>query len=321
MTVNTCTICNSDTYKSIKYINATFKKNKCFLDKNIKVCKRCGFGEIYPKISSNELKDFYENSYRCKGSSTHIDFRVLNRTIERSFAARPLAQLSLSLPYIFKKDMPLNFLDIGAGSGASFVAAQLIFDRVNLFAIEENLDAISFYKKKFKKITILKNIDDEQELMDVILMSHSLEHFDAQEIPFILEKLYIAMSSNGIVIIEVPNADLNDIFMLNRYEDTPHLSFFSIQSIRKIVEQSKFKLVYLNTVGSLNEKDSSRVRNRSNNKARVIIKSFLKVLKIYPVFRYFLIKFIDYKNFYNDKNMPFNYGRNRSSIRFVLQKK
>jgi SAM-dependent methyltransferase len=315
-----CVICSSENYKSIDYINSTFKKDECFLGKKIRVCEQCGFGEIYPKISNKKLKNFYENSYRNKDSTNHINFRKMHHKINRSFASRSLAQLSLSLPCIYKKSDSLNFLDIGAGAGGSFIAAQMIFDKVNLFAMEENLEAISFYKEKFKDITILKNIDDKPEFMDVILMSHSLEHFDAHDIPSILESLYTATNKDGVVIIEIPNADLNDKFMLNRYEDVPHLCFFSMQSIKKIVKESKFKLVYLSTVGSLNSEDSYRVQDRSKNKTRKAVKFFLKTLKIYPVFRFFMIKIIEYKNFYIAQNTPFNYGKNRSSIRLVLQK-
>jgi len=320
MTKSKCTICDDTKYRLVEYINATFKDSECFLGKEIRVCSKCGFGETYPKIHRDELKRFYEESYRKKGSSTHINFKKMHRKMDRSFAARPLAQLSLSLPYVHGLNRAINFLDIGAGSGSSFSAAQLVFDKVNLFAVEENSDAIKFYQERFKDITILKDIDDKQELMDVVLMSHSLEHFDATDLHSILEKLYLSVRKGGIVIVEIPNADLNDRSMFNRYEDTPHLSFFSVESVKRLAEQSKFQLVYLSTVGSLNADDSNRTLDRAKSRTRVVVKSLLKALKIYPIFRFALIRATEYRDFYLNHNTPFNYGEGRSCIRLVLRR-
>ena len=145
------------------------------------------------------------------------------------------------------------FLDIGAGYGASFVSANNILPgNVLLYAIEANNNAKNFYTKFLNGISICEHLTDIKDKIDIILMSHSLEHFDVNDMQNLFQNINSVLEDNGIVIIEVPHLDLKDSNILNeRLNDTPHLSFFSLESLRRLAYKLKFELCFLNTVDEL----------------------------------------------------------------------
>lgn len=327
-----CKICGSSLSKKIDYLdkfNHTLFKNRI-----IWVCQNCGFGEIWPKIDKDFLSKFYANYYyRSEESVMHIDFKNLNIN-ENLLDFRSLSQLFLAYQYLSNKEKYF-FLDIGAGSGFSFVSAKKMFKNVRLFAVEANNDAKMFYIRNFTGISVVDNLNMLKEKMDIILMSHSLEHFDINDIPNLFCDMYNVLSENGIVIIEVPHVDLRNEFVVKaRLNDTPHLSFFSLESLKVLVEKSKFELCFINTAGESNDiafgKNAIMKRRKIYGAHRKIsknvIKSLKKILKFFGVYHsiYNILHKINgslnrRNDFYDNSN--FRYGGNRDLIRCVLRKR
>lgn len=314
-----CVICKSNYFKKIKYKNSI--KHDLFFKKEIHVCLDCGFGKIFPKVNNEDLNYYYEKIYRSTNSPFHIDFDnlVLSKEI---IDYRSLSQLYLGHQFLNKKNN-YNFLDIGPGHGISFMTADQYFDKVNLHGLEINSKAIKFFKKTFKNIKIFKNLEEINNSMDIILMSHSLEHFDSDVFNNLFETLYKILSKNGILIIEVPNDNhLDKLFKPTNH--SPHLSFFSIENLKKLILKTKFELCYINTLGNniSGEKETKhqekKITKEINFFLYLSIKKFIVFLGLFDLLMKIYFLFSSRKSFFNDNN--FKYGGNRNLIRLILKK-
>lgn len=91
------------------------------------------------------------------------------------------------------------------------------------------------------------------ESFEVIVMSHSLEHFNAQDVPGILQQVNTLLAPGGIFLCEVPNEDLSRY----QYYSIPHLSFFSIESLRFACEHASMDVKFLSCAGK--QEDVQRI--------------------------------------------------------------
>ena len=295
-----------------------------FQDKIMLVCQECGFGQIYPEIEKHDLNDFYENFWRSEESPAFLDFGewALSKNV---LDPRSISQLLLGAQYL-KNKQEYSFMDIGPGIGWSFISAQHILGNVRLFTIELCREAKEYYTKYLDKITIANNFGEIKENMDVILMSHSLEHFDIHDIDELLINIHSVLADNGILIVEVPN----ETKMPYRNNHTPHLSFFSLESLRALVAkyENKFELCFIDTADMLLSEDSkitnsdfkSNKRHKTNliHQIRKFIKKSIVSFGLYGYFRLFK----QLKNVHNIFNVAsFKYGGDRMTIRCVLRKR
>jgi SAM-dependent methyltransferase len=325
-----CDLCNSELQNDTDYLNEW--NHNLFENKSLLICMNCGFSQINPKLTDNDLNNYYENIYRSKNSPMYIDFNSYFLDKHTS-DFRSISQLLLGRQYVSNKK-EYSFLDIGPGPGFSLISAKKIFQNVKLSVIESNSHAKNFYKKFFKDLSIYKNLNEIKNEIDVILMSHSLEHFDINDMPALFQDMHNILADDGIVIIEVPHADLrNASFLSKRKNDTPHLSFFSLDSLTKFVNKSKFNIRFINTVGPLlldtyseeinegKEQNSTLSRNGSN--IYKIIKKIIKKISNYFGFYGYLKKINVILNTTEEpySNINFQYGGNRDCIRCVLKKK
>ncbi len=327
-----CHICTSDKIDKIAYLDKF--NHSLFQNKKIILCKKCGFGQIAPPIDSSSLSDFYENYYRSPDSVMHIDFKK-TRLSREVIDYRSISQLLLGAQYMPSKSK-YCFLDIGAGVGQSFFTAQNMLTDVRLFAVEASKVAKQFYIKNIDGIEVFSKISDIKEKIDIILMSHSLEHFNIKDMEKLFCDLYKVLAEDGIVIIEVPHVDLRNNEVINtRFNDTPHLSFFSVPSLENLIERFKFDICYINTVGQLQRKASSgdanlgreryfkRYKNKKFLTATGLLKQSIKkvfiTLGMYDFFYKVLVCWKNDNAFYS--HFDFKYGGDRDGIRCVLRRK
>ncbi len=322
---NSCYLCNSEknSKNNIDYIDRF--NHSLFKNKSISVCKYCGFGQIIPKINNIDLQHYYEEVYRSKSSLSYINFNQIFLD-DSIIDYRSISQLLLGKQYCSNKKK-YHFLDIGAGDGKSFISARKIFKNISLSAIESNNEAKEFYQRYLNDIIVYNSLVEVKEKVDILLMSHSLEHFDIDDMQTLFQDIQYALSDDGILIIEVPNADLRDSNILNRFNDTPHVSFFSLDSLSKLANKFDFELCFINTVGTLLTESNSVQTNTKKEqlikKTPNLIEVTKQVIKAFGLYKYSL-KFYNFfyhshSQFYNDIN--FKYGGNRNLIRCVLKKK
>lgn len=327
MEVSKCRICSSSCLEQIDYLN--IQKHPFFNERKIIFCCECGFGQIYPGIKKESLDDFYENYYRSPKSDMWIDFstKKLNRNL---VDYRSLSQLLLGRQFLKVKEA-YNFLDIGAGSGSSLLSAKNILKNSNLSVIEANEEAKEYYKRGFDAISVFNDLDEFRGTADVVLVSHLLEHLDIEGVCSLLDKLGQKLEEGAIIIIEVPNINLRDEFIRqNRFNDVPHLCFFSMQSLKKLINKTKFELCFINTAGQLNIEAYSKRANELRIKGfsrqgrfNRYIKSGLKRIAGRTGLLNALTNINSCisghkSNFYD--NINFQYGGERDLIRCVLRK-
>ena len=78
-------------------------------------------------------------------------------------------------------------------------------------------------------------------------MSHSLEHFQYNQILFILRNVYKMTRKDGLFLIEVPCENFNKSSLHENH--SPHLSFFTIEAFRNLIKKTGFQIVYISEVG------------------------------------------------------------------------
>ena len=291
----------------------------------------CGFGQINPKIDQNDLNNYYENIYRSKNSVMHFDFNKASLDMN-ILDYRSISQLLLCRQYLCSKNK-YHFLDIGAGPGNSFISARKILGNVSLSAIESNSDAKQFYKKSLDNISIYEHLADVNDGIDVLLMSHSLEHFGINDMQVLFQDIHNVLTDDGVAIIEIPHMDLrNSNVLKDRFNDTPHLSFFSLESLSKLIDKFEFELCFINTVGSLLTDSYSKTANitrehvykttnRSVSAKRAVKDSIKQAAKHLGFYGYLYNINATLKRqgaFCDDIN--FKYGGKRDLLRCVIKK-
>ncbi len=300
----------------IPYNNGNFSDAHLFQTKNIVFCNSCGFGEINEDVDSQALNKFYATTYREPGTDLHIDF---SRDKEpSSFDPRSFAQLSLAATYC-AQDVVKSFLDIGPGIGKSFSVAKSIFDVEENIALELSAGASAYFAKAYNAKTYGSLSDYLSQVgfkADVVLASHSLEHFDFQSCQEMLSELIEAKKSSTKFVIEVPNVDLRYHRGLRSY-DAPHLLFFSKQSLEFFLKKIGFEILFIETCGPLYQ--DSPTQNSSIPLHKV--KSFLKkrLPKIAKRFIYNHATDLLPQQKFQASDPNFKYGGDRVCLRAIVK--
>ena len=331
--VKNCWACNQTDVSKTPFIEGW--GHKLFDDLQIQVCASCGFGSVINELSGESLDAYYDEVYRSSSSPMYFNFAQQR---PNQLEMRAYAQMLLAKPFI-NSGLPINILDVGAGPGGSYHAAREIFPNSKMFFLDNNIEIITYYKKWFD-VTVLEDLTTVDEKFDLILMSHSLEHFSANGMRGLLENLRQCLTENGRLVVEVPHCDFriaSHLDGIERVNDTPHLQFFSIDSLVNIVSSSKgLSIEFVDSVGRiLNSRmpndmpelrrasklsrvghDHSIVKFRLKGFMKNTAKFFLDKLYLSGI-AFKIYHFIIKNAFEHDE---FNYGGDRSAIRAVIQK-
>lgn len=97
------------------------------------------------------------------------------------------------------------------------------------------------------------NLPFQKEFFDIIIFADVLEHLKRPDL--LLEKLKFYIKRNGCLLISIPNiafflARLNLFFGKFDYVeygimDKTHLRFFTLKTAKRLIEESGYKIVYL----------------------------------------------------------------------------
>lgn len=320
--------------KILAYNDMAWNKANIFSTLKLYHCEKCGLGFSFPLVSYEDLNTYYSEIYRAKNSPFYFDFgtKVLNK-IPKSYPyanERSFSQILLARFFTDFKDGDI-FLDIGPGKGGSFNFAKLLLVSPKLFGIELTVGAKEFFSKNFEAETYdsLKNYNKCQEKSKIILMSHSLEHYQISDLDNLFEEIKVALDDLGVIVIEVPHCDLR-IHAEIRANDTPHTLFFSKQSLKLLLEKYGFEVLFMDTCGELWE--TKNQYEASIKSTSVLMKNRIRPLynkmplKIQNIIRSFVRLFYKLKNhnlLYNGyySSLPqHTYGGNRNCLRVVAKK-
>ena len=336
-----CIACSSTDSFNESYIEGW--GHEIFLDLEIQICRDCGLGSVIDEPTIQEINLYYDEIYRSKDSMMFMDFLKI---VPSRYHPRSFSQLLLARNFIDCNEK-INIVDIGPGSGESYYASKDLFPNSDIFFVEKTIEARKLYKKYFD-IHIINNLSEANIKFDLILLSHSLEHFNKDGVKDLLDDLQENLSEDGIIVIEVPNNDFRDKIHkdgLERLQDTPHLQFFSIESLTQLFNNNGFETIFNNSTGALINLDMpeniSHMRNQKREitvkkdyskgtsengiytslKFRKYITNYLwEYLHIIGLNRFIkFLKYFAFKNGFDDSQ--FLYGGQRTSIRTIVKKK
>lgn len=328
-----CLACQSSKTELTSYIDKPFYGDDIidFSEMQVCFCWDCGFGYSIPEVEGNLLDKFYSIQYRFKGSIHFIDFPRLTKP-KTSQCKVGIEHLLLARNFT-KVESGDNFLDIGPGPGWHFPAALSLLENPNLFAIEYNQMAADSYSRLYgaKSFSDFEGIKKElsSNHFKFIVSSHSLEHFSFSGLKVLLNEVHHLLLSDGVFLIEVPHADMR-IHLKIRSGDTPHLLFFTIESLRSILIDSGFEVVFIETTGQLTaleanpNEDIKHEINDFNSLISFIYSKFplwFKTSKFKLNVKNLFIYLSNSSTKISLTKLKVNYGGDRHSIRVIAKKK
>ncbi|MBX9704482.1 MAG: class I SAM-dependent methyltransferase [Silvanigrellaceae bacterium] len=216
---------------------------KFFGDTFIYVCNKCNLFFTNPMPDNSVLNEFYSKIYRAKGRPHYFDPKAPPLPVDRHYS-----YISTISQYLNINKLNVVF-EIGAGSGQIGLLLKQAAPNISLYCVE--LDEFSQQTLENRGYSVLSSISQIEKKADLIVSLHSLEHFTSINDFFsIIDKV---ISPDGKILIEVPNCPFDNGFKARPY-DSPHLLFFTEQSLKDSLERRGYEVIFLQTIGpSFNE--------------------------------------------------------------------
>jgi len=225
---NKCSICRSD-------------EGEVLIDRDSprhEVCKNCGFVYMNPIPDFEENKKFYLNDY---WDEHHGFFGIREEYLVTNRQKRMQSWL---MPY-FEKGF--NILEIGSGFGYNLDYLNKKNDSLDL--VIEGLEISKAGCKNMQEAFGIPSFNETIEEFkpakkyDVLIMSHVLEHFENPST--VLNKCHGLLGDEGLLWIEVPNIMYpNPTKNLDRWLSKEHISYFSPQKLKYLLEINGFEIVH-----------------------------------------------------------------------------
>lgn len=245
-----CPICDSVLLEHVgPYINNEYPRFKPFQNLENYACPQCGYGASLPQLTVDDMKSFYVSDFRAEGSPhSHAGSKPLKSKNEP--APRALSHWMLLLMFrSFHKNS--TFCDIGAGGDSTFQVARFLGLDLQNFAYEPDIPVQNLLRKEGICIvdsTVGSSMKLPPKKMDGIIMSHVLEHFCRSEVVPILKRVCEMLSNDGVFVCEVPHVPLLSL-KGTRPNDAPHLSFWTVTSLKTAAIKAGLQPVFIATAG------------------------------------------------------------------------
>ena len=252
-----CLACGGSRMVALRPYRTTTRHGKELLgDTMVCRCDDCSLVQAAPRPSLEALENYYAIDYRagcCAGSDVadlstfpHDNLYYYNR----GRAAADLVAQHLRIE-------PTNILDVGAGYGHILDALGRTYPRARRVAIEfsqvcvRHLQAIGIEVHSDPADTVLPALADS---FDVVVLSHVLEHL--LDPPELLDVIRDHLSPDGVFYVEVPHIPADavtkypDHVWAPRF-DEPHITFYSVPTLRQTLEQAGFDVLACDTAGPM----------------------------------------------------------------------
>ncbi len=210
-----------------------------FKGSQIVKCLKCEFQQIWPIPSEADLNMYYEKLYF---DNKNVDRAAIKTSSDKKL--RHDYQWELLNKY-FSFEMQNKMLEFGAGPASmSYLLKEKYSDLIQ-FVVEPDKSFRKYHEVHLKSHCVQDISELNENNFSLIFSSHSFEHvLDPIEL---LKDFYIKLSKNGKLFIEVPNATKD--FFNNYITDAPHISFFTISVLKKMVEDVGFKTLVIEEYG------------------------------------------------------------------------
>lgn len=232
---NKCYLCGSE---QSKIIHKGVRGNS-----NIDVlkCSDCGLVRLSEFILNSD--EYYEES-GMRAGETEANLKEIRTTALTDDRRR--------FDFISRMIENKNYLDFGCGAGGVLLQARDIAKSVYGIELEKAMvtalrkDGINCYA------SIEQAYQELQGKIDVISLFHVLEHLE--DPLYFLKQLETMLSDEGIMIIEIPNADdallslyNNDNFADFTYWES-HLYLYNNSTFKRLMKKAKLKIRFLGQI-------------------------------------------------------------------------
>lgn len=212
-------------------------------------CDECKLIYTNPRIKKEYLSKIYDESYFKNKNSEVLGYEnyIFDRNkIEKTFNRR-LKSLKKNV-----HSTPGRLLDIGCAAGFFLNVAKKQGWTVS--GVEISQYAADYARDRFHHNVILGNFDDIDNLkkFDCVTLWDVIEHVPDPK--FTLRKISTILNNSGLLIISTP--DVGSIpAKVTRHRwvgfklSDEHLTYFSISTLRKLLEDTGFELIDHRTTG------------------------------------------------------------------------
>lgn len=224
-------------------------------------CSECRTIFVNPAPTAEILQEYYRNSENYKFWTSTIFPLTENVRREKIFIPRADALFSICEEY----GQSLGALvEIGPGFGTfcEEIAKRNLFEKV--LAIEPTPELAQSLREKGIEV-IEKFIEEitEQSIADVVVAFEVIEHMlDPRRF---LDIIFNMLRSDGLLMLTAPNGHGFDTLVLQEKApavDIEHLTLFTPNSLKALLEKIGFEVLLIDTPGAL---DTDIVRNRLMN--------------------------------------------------------
>ncbi|MDQ7089533.1 MAG: class I SAM-dependent methyltransferase [Methylococcales bacterium] len=209
-----CVLCDHDSFEDVSKVDVKTSEKL-----RVSMCHQCGFIQQNPLPTTKELKIYYSHNYRLDYKKAYVpEPKHIHRAGKTALQRHQ-----------FMKAAGIdsgNLLDVGAGGGEFvYLMEQLGYTSQG---IEPNIGYSAYAKKEYGCNIKTGELNDIDGKYDVITLFHVLEHLSSPMLTF--EKLYHALTPNGVLFIEVPWIEAKDASPHNIMFKA-HLFYFSIDTL------------------------------------------------------------------------------------------
>ncbi len=258
-----CIACKKDNKNGNRLVfsETSIHKLKIFDQMEIICCPNCGLGVVSEEVNQNDLSEYYNSTYGGLAKKyAHSDMG--NPIDSNAIDYRSVSQIMLIKNFI-NIDESTKILEIGSGKGDFYSSLIKLGNTPRYSTFEPQKEAQdklnSIGIDTISKVFEPSDSSGRENQYDLIIMSHSLEHFHPSLIQDTIDSIYSMLKPGGYFFCEVPNAELEK-FPNAGERVVPHLTFFSMSSIEHLIRNSNLKVSFLKTCGNLqNEKDASSI--------------------------------------------------------------
>lgn len=157
----------------------------------------------------------------------------------------------LLLREIFRKNVAISILDIGAGNNSASITKHY-FPNSKYYGLDIDPDCnyspedFKLMEKFYEKdLTKLEFDDIPNDFFDVIIMSHVIEHLHNGD--SVLDALSSKLKGKGVIYIEFPGSRSLSLpskpINLNFYDDPTHVRLYSVGELVDVLKSRNFEIL------------------------------------------------------------------------------
>lgn len=252
-----CMVCNKNTSPElIGHVSEHEYSNTTSLIFPVYRCPQCQLTYLCPRPDVSELKTIYPSDYYTYHLSANMQDASASK---KSFMNSILISLDKRsyckriLPFITKqKAGPLRILDIGCGDGTQLNEMKNFFPGCETQGIDINKDAVETAQRSGHKVYCgrFEDMDLPSGYFDLVYSLHVIEHVERPDL--FMDKCLNLLSQDGILLIETPNTDSLDYYMLKNkhwggYHPPRHWYLFNIETFRHLAKRLNAEIVSFST--------------------------------------------------------------------------